>query len=90
VLARLLGNPGYRNAYTEKVDRWVTAHALAPIGSVRDTLVGSCLALGAAFGGCRVSGRGLLRLNALALAVPWQGAKEIGPVSGGFADEYSN
>lgn len=26
VLARLNGKPGYRNAYTEKVDKWVAAH----------------------------------------------------------------
>ncbi len=30
VLARLRGRPGYRNAYTEKVDAWVTVHALVP------------------------------------------------------------
>jgi hypothetical protein len=30
VLARLLGNPGYTNAYTEKVDEWVAAHPQAP------------------------------------------------------------
>ena len=30
VLARLLGHPGYTNAYTEKVDQWVTAHKLKP------------------------------------------------------------
>ncbi len=30
VLARLLGNPGYTNAYTEKVDQWVAAHNLTP------------------------------------------------------------
>jgi hypothetical protein len=30
VLARLLGNPGYQDAYTEKVDQWVTAHRLKP------------------------------------------------------------
>jgi hypothetical protein len=28
VLARLQGRPGYANAYTEKVDRWVAAHPL--------------------------------------------------------------
>jgi hypothetical protein len=28
VLARLLGRPGYTNAYTEKVDKWVAAHQL--------------------------------------------------------------
>jgi hypothetical protein len=30
VLARLQGNPRYKNAYTEKVDRWVAAHKLRP------------------------------------------------------------
>lgn len=30
VLARLKGNPGYKNAYTEKVDSWVAAHPLTP------------------------------------------------------------
>ena len=30
VIARLLGNPGYTNTYTEKVDRWVSAHPLKP------------------------------------------------------------
>jgi hypothetical protein len=30
VLARLRGRPGYTNAYTEKVDRWVAAHPIAP------------------------------------------------------------
>ncbi|MBL8797030.1 MAG: DUF4259 domain-containing protein [Planctomycetia bacterium] len=30
VLARLLGNPGYQDAYTEKVDQWVAAHPLKP------------------------------------------------------------
>jgi hypothetical protein len=29
VLARLQGRPGYTNAYTEKVDRWVAVHPLA-------------------------------------------------------------
>jgi hypothetical protein len=28
VLARLQGRPGYTNAYTEKVDRWVAAHPM--------------------------------------------------------------
>jgi hypothetical protein len=28
VLARLQGNFGYRNAYTEKVDEWVAAHPI--------------------------------------------------------------
>lgn len=28
VIARLGGRPGYTNAYTEKVDRWVTNHPL--------------------------------------------------------------
>jgi Domain of unknown function (DUF4259) len=30
VIARLLGNPGYKNTYTEKVDRWVATHQLKP------------------------------------------------------------
>lgn len=30
VLARLRGNHGYKNAYTEKVDAWVTAHPSTP------------------------------------------------------------
>ncbi len=30
VLARLRGRPGYTNAYTEKVDRWVAAHQIKP------------------------------------------------------------
>ena len=30
VLARLRGRPGYTNAYTEKVDRWVAAHRIDP------------------------------------------------------------
>jgi hypothetical protein len=30
VLARLRGKPGYRNAYTEKVDEWVAAHKHVP------------------------------------------------------------
>lgn len=30
VLARLRGNAGYRNAYTEKVDQWVAAHPVSP------------------------------------------------------------
>lgn len=30
VLARLRGNPGYQNPYTEAVDNWVAAHPLAP------------------------------------------------------------
>jgi len=30
VLARLSGNFGYKNSYTEKVDRWVEAHPLKP------------------------------------------------------------
>ena len=30
VLARLKGNFGYRNAYTEKVDAWVAAHPHKP------------------------------------------------------------
>jgi hypothetical protein len=34
VVARLRGNPGYQNAYTEKVDKWVAAHALTPSGTL--------------------------------------------------------
>jgi Domain of unknown function (DUF4259) len=30
VLARLMGRPGYQNAYTEKVDEWVKQHPLRP------------------------------------------------------------
>lgn len=30
VLARLRGRPGHQNGYTEKVDRWVRAHAVRP------------------------------------------------------------
>lgn len=30
VLARLQGNPGYTDVYTENVDRWVAAHPLQP------------------------------------------------------------
>jgi hypothetical protein len=30
VLARLRGKPGYTNAYTEKVDKWVAQHKLVP------------------------------------------------------------
>ena len=30
VLARLRGRPGYTNAYSEKVDRWVAAHRIDP------------------------------------------------------------
>ncbi|WP_295620600.1 DUF4259 domain-containing protein [Chamaesiphon sp. GL140_3_metabinner_50] len=30
VIARLLGNPGYTNVYTEKVDLWVAARKLKP------------------------------------------------------------
>src|SRR5688572_691259 len=30
VLARLRGRPGYRNAYTEKVDAWVAQHPITP------------------------------------------------------------
>ncbi|MDQ6883664.1 MAG: DUF4259 domain-containing protein [Candidatus Dormibacteraeota bacterium] len=30
VLARLNGRPGYTDAYTEKVDKWVKAHPLKP------------------------------------------------------------
>ena len=30
MLARLQGNFGYRNAYTENVDQWVEAHPIKP------------------------------------------------------------
>lgn len=30
VLARLKGQPGYRNSYTETVDRWVGTHPIRP------------------------------------------------------------
>ncbi len=30
VLARLKGRPGYTNAYTDKVDRWVATHQIDP------------------------------------------------------------
>ncbi len=30
VLARLRGRPGYTNAYTDKVDKWVAAHQIDP------------------------------------------------------------
>lgn len=30
VIARLQGNPGYTNSYTETVDNWVAAHKLKP------------------------------------------------------------
>ena len=30
VLARLLGRPGYQNAYTEKLDQWVKQHPQKP------------------------------------------------------------
>ena len=30
VLARLNGKPGYKNSYTENVDRWVAAHPATP------------------------------------------------------------
>lgn len=34
VLARLNGKPGYKNAYTEKVDEWVAAHLQTPSPSL--------------------------------------------------------
>jgi hypothetical protein len=34
VIARLRGRPGYANAYTEKVDRWVAAHRIEPPGGL--------------------------------------------------------
>ncbi len=36
VLARLRGRPGYTNAYTEKVDRWVAAHQIEPPAQLID------------------------------------------------------
>ena len=30
VLARLRGRPGYKNAYTDKVDQWVAQHRIDP------------------------------------------------------------
>jgi hypothetical protein len=36
VLARLRGRPGYTNAYTEKVDRWVAAHQIKPPAQLID------------------------------------------------------
>lgn len=34
VLARLLGRPGVKNAYTEPVDKWVTAHKITPSSAI--------------------------------------------------------
>ncbi len=34
VLARLQGNPGYQDEYTETVDRWVAAHPIKPPASL--------------------------------------------------------
>lgn len=36
VLARLRGRAGYKNAYTEKVDRWVGAHQIDPPSALID------------------------------------------------------
>jgi hypothetical protein len=36
VLARCLGNPGYTNAYTEKVDAWVATHRPNPSPALLD------------------------------------------------------
>jgi hypothetical protein len=36
VLARLRGRPGYTNAYTDKVDRWVAAHQIKPPAQLID------------------------------------------------------
>jgi Domain of unknown function (DUF4259) len=36
VLARLLGNLGYQNTYTEKVDEWVAAHSVVPSSALVD------------------------------------------------------
>jgi hypothetical protein len=30
VIARLQGNPGYKNSFTQKVDDWVAAHKIKP------------------------------------------------------------
>jgi hypothetical protein len=35
VLARLNGNPGYKNSYTEKVDQWVASHPLKSSAQLR-------------------------------------------------------
>lgn len=40
VVARLQGRPGYTNAYTDTVDRWVAAHLIQPSAQ----LVERCLA----------------------------------------------
>ena len=34
VLARLNGNAGYKNSYTEKVDNWVAAHPIRPPAAI--------------------------------------------------------
>jgi Domain of unknown function (DUF4259) len=34
VIARLRERPGYTNSYSEKVDRWVTAHRIEPPGGL--------------------------------------------------------
>ncbi len=34
VLARLKGNPGYHDSYTESVDEWVAAHPIEPPASL--------------------------------------------------------
>jgi hypothetical protein len=34
VVARLQGNPGYKNAYTEKVDEWVAAQKIKPTAAL--------------------------------------------------------
>ncbi len=36
VLARLLGNFGYQNSYTEKIDQWVKAHPVKPSPELLD------------------------------------------------------
>lgn len=41
VLARLKGNAGYKNSYTEKVDEWVTAHPQKPSQALLTRAVGA-------------------------------------------------
>lgn len=36
VLARLRGNPGYNNPYTEAVDAWAAAHPIQPSANLLD------------------------------------------------------
>ena len=39
VIARLRGNAGYKNAYTEKVDEWVAANEIVPHQALIDRAV---------------------------------------------------